>query len=109
MDIKIIAIFEVHFQSCCRANGRLAGEYRLYPIDQETFDAWSESHQDYPHSIQFSKKVLVVAIMLPPHDGAAGIIMHGISRAVDAVCHPVEPELYIHTGRIGPLHEISNH
>lgn len=90
------------------ANDRLAGEYRLYPIDQETFDAWSETHQDYPHSIQFSQKVLVVTIILPPHDGAAGIIMHRISRAVDALCHPTEPELYLHTGCIGRLNEISN-
>ena len=88
MDIKILEIIEVPFQFCAWLMIGLAGEYRLYPIDQETFDAWSETHQDYPHSIQFSQKVLVVTIILPPHDGAAGIIMHRISRAVDALCHP---------------------
>ena len=36
--------------------------------------------------------------MLPPHDGAAGITVHGISRAVDRNCYPVEPKVVVHTG-----------
>ena len=36
--------------------------------------------------------------MLHPHDGAAGITLHGISRAVDRNCYPVEPKVVVHTG-----------
>ena len=47
------------------------GEYRLYPVTLAAFDAWASSHPDYKHPVQFSNNVLVVIVMLPPHDGAA--------------------------------------
>jgi hypothetical protein len=67
-------------------------------VDQQTFDKWSIENSDFPYLVQYHDKTIVVSKMLPPHDGAAGIIVHGISRAVDRNCYPVEQKVVMHTG-----------
>jgi len=75
------------------------GEYRLYPVTLAAFDAWASSHPDYKHPVQFSNNVLVVIVMLPPHDGAAHTIMHEITYQANQIFHPARSGLVDRTGR----------
>jgi hypothetical protein len=80
-----------------------AGEYRLTPVPLTVFDAWSKSHPQYPHSIQFENRTIVVTVMLPPHDGAAGIIAQHIVMNVHAMCQPRDAKIWSRTGRTPQL------
>jgi hypothetical protein len=79
-----------------------AGEYRLTPVSLTVFDAWAKSHPQYPHSIQFENHTIVVTVMLPPHDGAAGIIAQHIVLNVHIMCQPRDAKIWSRTGRISP-------
>jgi hypothetical protein len=50
------------------------GEYRISPVSLVVFDSWAESRLQYPHGLEYKDNALVIAIILPPHDGVAGII-----------------------------------
>jgi hypothetical protein len=76
------------------------GEYGLYPVSLATFDAWTSSHQDYKHPLQFSNNVLLVVIMYPPHDGAASAIVQEIYYQAAQLCQPARPGLLMRTGCI---------
>src|SRR5271169_4001035 len=59
-----------------------------FHLDQQTFDAWSMENSDFPYPVQYYDKTIIVSKLLPPYDGAAGVTMHGISRAIDRNCYP---------------------
>src|SRR5271163_4679065 len=73
-----------------------AGEYRLTPVPLTVFDAWSESYSDYPHSLQFENQTVVVTVTLPPHDGAAGIIVQHIVLNVHGMCQLRDAKVWSH-------------
>lgn len=87
---------------------RTEGEYRIGPVSLKVFDNWAETHPQFPHAIQYSDNTLVINIMLPPHDGAAGIIIQHISRVVDRMCPQNDAEIWCRTGCINPLPKISD-
>lgn len=88
---------------------RTEGEYRIAPVDLKTFDTWANKHSQFPHAIQYSRNTLVINVMLPPHDGAAGIIGQHISRVVDRMCPQNDADVWCHTGRINPLPNASDY
>ena len=77
---------------------RSPGEYTIFPVDNQTFHAWAESHKDYPHRLQYSQDTVVVNVMYPPQDRSSNIIIQQILRRVDAV-NGAEVNLSIGTGR----------
>ena len=79
---------------------REEGEYRLYPVSLASFDAWTSSHPDYKHPLQFSNNVLLVVIMYPPHDGAALSIVQEIYYQTTQICQPARCGLWMRTGCI---------
>ena len=64
---------------------RNEGEYRISPIDVDTFDKWAEKHPDYPHRIQFAHDTVIIVVMYPPHDGSSTAIMQQIKFEVDMI------------------------
>ena len=76
-----------------------AGEYRLRPVPLTVFDAWSKSHSEYPHSLQFENQAAVVTVMLPPHGRSARIIAQHIILNVHAMCQPKDARVWSGTGR----------
>ena len=90
------------FDNVCLMN-RNEGEYRISPVTVAAFDKWANSHPQFPYGLQFANQCIVVTIMLPPHDGAAGIIAHQISRTVDRMCPMNDANFWSRTGCIPPL------
>ena len=90
------------FDNVCLMNRR-EGEYDIYPVPVAVFDQWCQSHPlQFPHAIQYANQHLVIGLMLPPHDRAAGIISHQISRIVDRMC-PLNDAIFVSgTGCIHP-------
>jgi len=89
------------FHNVCLMN-RHEGEYRIQPVPVAVFDRWCQSHPQFPYAVQFSNQHLVISIMLPPLDRAAGIISNQISRTVDRMC-PLNDALFVSgTGCIHP-------
>ena len=89
------------FDNVCLTNRKI-GEYRITPVLVTVFDQWADSHPQFPHAFQYSDNTVVITIMLPPHDGAAGIIAHHISRTVDRMCTLNDASHWSRTGRIPP-------
>jgi hypothetical protein len=82
-------------------NGK-GGEYRIKPITI-TVDKWADSHPQFPYNLQLANQTLVVTVMLPPHDGAAGIIAQHITRTVDRMCPRNDAIFWSRTGCINPF------
>ena len=78
---------------------RHEGEHRLSHVDVDTFDAWAAAHPDYPHGVQFDNGLIVVTVMFPPHDGAAGAIIQHIRDQAFLLCAPENRKLSARTGR----------
>ena len=93
-------VYDARLKLTCRRRGE--GEYCVKGVDIITFDNWANKHPDYPYPIQYSDKNVVVNVMLPPHDGAAGAFIQQMLREVDQMCHPVQPKVLSRTGRINP-------
>lgn len=75
------------------------GEHRLTSVAIDTFDAWAAAHPDYPHPIQLDNKLLIVTVVCPPHDGAAGAIIQHIRDQAFLKCAPADCKLSARTGR----------
>jgi hypothetical protein len=89
------------FDNVCLMN-RHQGEYRIQPVPVAVFDRWCQLHPQFPYAVQFSNQCLVISIMLPSHDRAAGIISNEIMRTVDRMC-PLNDALFVSgTGCIHP-------
>ena len=78
---------------------REPGEYHITPVHLATFDSWAKSHPDMTLSLQYTPGLLVVNVMLPQHEGAAGIIGTHIVKVVDRMCPQNDAEVWPRTGR----------
>jgi len=79
------------------------GEYRIQPVPVAVFDRWCQLHPQFPYAVQFSNQHLIISIMLPPHDRAAGIISNQITRTVDRMC-PLNDALFVSGTGLTVLH-----
>ena len=87
---------------------RDAGEYRIQPVSLKVFDTWAACHPQFPHGIQYDNKLVVVTIMLPPHDRSAAIIVQHITRVVDRMCTGNDANFWSGTGCMFPLFKVSD-
>ena len=79
------------------------GEYRIYPVDEQTITNWIDRHPEYQHPIQYANKLVIVVVMYPPHDGSSSIIIQEIKAEVDRMCSPGRARLSTRTGCIIPF------
>jgi hypothetical protein len=78
---------------------RHIGEHRLTRVCVDAFDGWAAAHPDYPHPVQFDNRIIVVTVIFPPHDGAAGAIIQHIRDQAFLKCAPADCKLSARTGR----------
>jgi hypothetical protein len=87
---------------------RDAGEYRIGPVSLKVFDTWAARHPQFPYGIQYDNNLVVVTIVLPPHDRSAAIIVQHITRLVDRMCTGNDANFWSGTGCMYPLFEVSD-
>jgi hypothetical protein len=78
------------------------GEYRIAPINRQTFDRFDENHEDYRHKLHFPRNRVVASIIYPPHEGATNGILQERLLKVNRMCHPARPKVVMRTGRTNP-------
>ena len=95
------------FDDVCLMN-RNEGEYQISPVTVTAFDKWANSHPQFPYGLQFANQYIVMTIIFPLYDRAAGIITHQISRTVDKMCPMNDTNFWLGTGCIPPPSGISD-
>ena len=68
-----------------RLTNRQEGEYCIASIDLTIFDQWCRRHKDYPHSLQYNNKQLVVNIKYPHHNQFTNIIIIYIKKKANDI------------------------
>ena len=87
---------------------RTAGEYRIYPVDEQTITTWLGRHPDYPHPIQYADKLVIAVVRHPLHDGTSSIVIQEIKAEIDRMCSPGRARLSSRTGCTIPFQKMSD-
>jgi hypothetical protein len=87
---------------------RQPGEYHIRPVPLEVFDTWAVSNPQFPHGVQYNESLVVVTIILPPHDRSAAIVVQYITRAVDRMCTGDDANFWSGSGCMYPVFKVSD-
>ena len=105
---RVLGTLKYSHDITARLTGRQEGEYCIAPVDLAIFDEWCRRHKDYPHSLQYSDKQLVICIMYPDHDRSAGIIITYIKEEANDMCGGGRAVRDMLSSGTGCPHHISN-